>query len=208
MSKPNFFADISTLNCLLKMEFDEPERDIDFTLDFIDLPFWFSFASDDKTQVMKVYNQMDLYMKDPSGLTEAGSLTLNRTTGQATVKATQALSDNMGAFFSACRNISRFSQKEGLEEHYKDLDPEQGGILLTTENDVLHWKVVEGAERPELTVQTLFGGITTGRPYMEDFWDRSEKEMMSLEEKIEEAENGDVDLMMQLAETYLNGDEE
>ena len=35
MSKPNFFASIDALNCLLQMDFDKPSKDIDLTLDLI-----------------------------------------------------------------------------------------------------------------------------------------------------------------------------
>ena len=210
MANPNFYADINVLNCILKMEFDEPETDIDLTIDIINLPLWFSFRSDEKNQTLTVYTQPELYTRNEKFVTsfKKGSLVLDRATGQAKVEAIEALQNNMGAFFAACRNISRLIIKENLQPLYAELDPEQAGILLTEEDGEVHWNVVKGVERPELTIQTMFGGITKGRPYMEDFWDRSEKEMMSLEEKIEAAENGDVDLMMDLAQTYLNGDED
>ena len=66
MSKPNFFAGIDALNCLLQTDFAEPTKDIDLTLDLIELPFWFSLQSDEKTQTLKAYTQMELYSKDES----------------------------------------------------------------------------------------------------------------------------------------------
>ncbi len=39
MPKPNFFAGIDALNCLLHMDFEKPTKDIDLTLDLVELPF-------------------------------------------------------------------------------------------------------------------------------------------------------------------------
>ena len=106
MSKPSFFAGIDALNCLLQTDFAEPTKDIDLTLDLIELPFWFSFQSDEKTQTLKAYTQMELYSKDESMATEKGSLVLDRASGQASVKAVQEIGENMGAFYAACQKLS------------------------------------------------------------------------------------------------------
>lgn len=208
MSKPNFFAGIDALNCLLQTDFAEPTKDIDLTLDLIELPFWFSFQSDEKTQTLKAYTQMELYSKDESMATEKGSLVLDRASGQASVKAVQEIGENMGAFYAACQKLSCLIQEKGLEPLYADLDPDEAGILLMENNGELSWKVVYGRERPSLTVQTLFGGTTMGRPYMDDFWERSELDDLSIEEKIEAAEEGNITAMEELAMLYLNGDED
>lgn len=208
MPKPNFFAGIDALNCLLQMDFDDPAKDIDLTLDLIDLPFWLSLHSDEKTQTLKVYIQSELYSRDEKMATSCGSLVLDRASRRADVEAPQALGENMGAFFSACQNLSCLIQEKGLEPLYADLNPDEAGILLTERDGELSWQVVSGRERPSLTVQTLFGGSTTGRPYMDDFWERSELNDLSLEEKIEAAEEGNTTAMEELAMLYLNGDEE
>lgn len=208
MRKPNFFAGINVLNILLQTEFAEPTGDVDLTVDLIELPFWFSFKSDEKTQTLKAYTQMEIYSKDENMATEKGSLVLDRETGQASVKAVQEIAGNMGAFFAACRKLSYLIQENGLEPLYADLDPDEAGILLMENNGELSWKVVSGRERPCLTVQTLFGGTTMGRPYMDDFWERSELDDLSVEEKIEAAEKGNVTAMEELAVLYLNGDED
>lgn len=78
MSKPNFFASIDALNCLLQMDFDKPSKDIDLTLDLIELPFWLSFCSDKKTQTLKAFAQTELYNKDEKMAMEKGSLILDR----------------------------------------------------------------------------------------------------------------------------------
>lgn len=55
---------------------------------------------------------------------------------------------------------------------------------------------------------TLFGEMVMCRPYMDDFWERSMRESMSFEEKLEAAEDGDEDCMHEVAMAYLNGDED
>ena len=206
MSKPNFFASIDALNCLLQMDFDKPSKDIDLTLDLIELPFWLSFCSDKKTQTLKAFAQTELYNKDEKMAMEKGSLILDRSSGQASVKAVQEIGENMGVFYAACQKLSCFIQKKKLEPLYANLNPDEAGILMVKNNDQLSRKVVSGRERPSLTVQTLFGGITMGRPYMDDFWERSELENLSLEEKIAAAEEGNMTAMEELAMLYLNGD--
>lgn len=208
MSKPNFFAGMDALNCLLQMDFENPTRDIDLTLDFIELPFWFSFQSDEKTQTLKVYAQMELYNKDENMASERGGMVLDRASGEATGKAVEEIGENLTQFFVACQKLSCLIQEKGLEPLLADLDPDQAGILLMENNGELSWKVVSGRERPSLTVQTLFGGTAMARPYMDDFWERSALDNLSIEEKAEAAEDGNVTAMEELAMIYLNGDED
>ena len=115
MSKPNFFASIDALNCLLQMDFDKPSKDIDLTIDLIELPFWLSFCSDKKTQTLKAFAQTELYNKDEKMAMEKGSLILDRSSGQASVKAVQEIGENMGVFYAACQKLSCFIQKKKLE---------------------------------------------------------------------------------------------
>lgn len=208
MSKPNFFAGVDALNCLLQTDFKEPAKDIDLTLDLIELPIWFSFESDDKTQTVKAYTQMEMYTRDENMSYEKGSLVHERESGKVTINAVQEIGENMGAFFNACHKLSCLIQEKGLEPLYADLDPDEAGILLMENNGELSWKVVSGRERPSLMIQTLFGGTTIGRPYMDDFWERSALDDLNIEEEIEAAENGNITAMEELANLYLNGDEE
>ena len=207
MGRPNFFCDIDSLNCLLGMEFDGEYKDIDLTMDLIELPYMFIFTSDKENWTVRAMQRGELYSHDDSGI-ESARVVVNKASGEGEVKATPELGENMGAFFQACRNISSFIQEKGLETLYEDLDPEEAGIMLAMNGDDLTYKVVSGKERPEMMCTTLFGAPTMCRPYMDDFWERSEMEMMSFEEKLEAAEEGDEDAMEAIAMAYLNGDED
>ena len=209
MNRPNFFADLDVLNCLLGMQYEATAQPaMDLTVDLPELPFWFCLKNEAKTRKLTLYTQMELYTKDENSAVEKGSVTLDDASGNAQVRAPQGLGENMAAFYIACRNLSLFAKENGLEKLWGDADPEQTGILLTAENGTLRWKIVSGAERPDLTVERMFGGITKMRPYMDDFWDRSETEMMPLEDRIKKAENGDKFAIAKLATAYLNGDDE
>lgn len=207
MARPNFFCDIDSLNCLLGKEFEGDYKDIDLTMDLIELPFFFIFSADKENWTVKAMQRGEIYSHDDSGI-EKGSVVVNRASGEGQVRATQELGKNMGAFFAACRNLSYYMQDNNLEEICAGFDPEQEGIMLYVEGDELKYKVVSGKARPDMMVSTLFGGTTMGRPYMDDFMANSALEMMSFEEKLEAAEDGDEDAMQAVAMIYLNGDED
>ena len=118
------------------------------------------------------------------------------------------LHQNFGAFFQACRNLSFYVHENDLEAKFGELNPEEAGIMLASDGENLTCKIVSGKDRPEVMCATLFGGMTMMRPYMEDFWERSEADFMSFEEKIEAVEAGDEYVMENLANLYLNGDDD
>lgn len=209
MAKPNFFCGIEALQALLKMKLDGFEPETELTVDLIELPYLFVYTAAEDAWTMKVYSRGELYdHKQGSGI-EKGTLRMDRKTGQGSGQCSdKVLADNMGAFFHGCQQLSRYIQKEKLQPLYKGLDPEQAGILLEAAGGALKARKVAGMDRPEMVCTTLFGGMTKCRPYMEDFLDRSETDMMSLEEKIEKAEGGDKFAMAQLAQAYLDGDGE
>ena len=207
MKRPNFFCDIDSLNCLLGMEFEGDYKDIDLTMDLIELPYMFIFTSDDENWTVRAMQRGEIYSHDDSGI-ESGSVVVNKVSGEGQVKATRELGENMGAFFQACRNISSFIQEKGLEPLYAELDPEEAGIMLSMNGDELTYKVVSGKDRPDMMCTTLFGAPTMCRPYMDDFMANSEMEMMSFEERLEAAEEGNENAMEAVAMAYLNGSEE
>ena len=209
MVTPNFFCSWDVLNSLIRLNYDVLEEYIDFTMDLIDEPYWFSFRSGEKTQSLKVYKQRDLYSRDEEKATEKGSLVIYKESGQAEVRAVPDIKENMAPFYRTCHNLSCFVQEKRLETLYADLDPEESGILLEEKNGEMSWKVVSGRARPSLMVENLFGQTGMIRPYFQDFIERDELESCdSLDKKVEAAERGNATAMEALAVTYLNGDEE
>lgn len=207
MARPNFFCDIDSLNCLLRMEFEDNYEDLPLTVDLIELPYLFFFSADEKSRTVKAVQRGEMYSHDESMGIERGTITVDKETGEGSIRATQELGENMGAFFHACLNLSKWMQDKQLELLYAKLDPEEAGIRLTVENGALQYKVVSGKERPEMMCSTLFGGTVMMRPYMDDFINRSAREEMSPEDLVAAAEDGDEEAMNDLALLFLNGDE-
>lgn len=209
MKRPNFFCDSKSFNCLLGMKFDGEYKDIDLTMDFIEIPFMFIFTSNKKSWTVKAMMREEMYTHDDSGIEDSRAV-ICKPDGevQISAKANSALKEKVGIFCLACRNISYFIQEKGIEELYADLDPEKAGILLSMDGDTLTYKVVSGKDRPDLTCVTLDGDIEWCRPYSDEVLEQFNFDMMSFEEKLEAAENGDERAMEAVAEAYLNGDEE
>ena len=101
---------------------------------------------------------------------------------------------------------ARFIQMDHMQDLFKRLDPEKAGILLTVNENSLSYKVVTGKDRPDLTCYTLKGEIIQGRPYMEDFWERSKFDLMDWDSVLKLAEDGDLDAMDKVALAFLNGE--
>lgn len=209
MARPNFFCGVKTLQALLNYEPKTERDDIDLTVDLIEAPYLFVYTSDEEAWNLKVFGRGELYDHTSGSGVERGNLRVDKAREEGSGSTSdQLLHDNMGAFFEACRKLARYIRDENLQPLYEGLDPEKAGILLETTDGEIRARKVEGKERPEMMCTTLFGGTVMCRPYMEDFMDRSETEMMSLEDKIEKGESGDKFAMAQLAQAYLNGDDE
>ena len=209
MARPNFFCSVEALQWLLEHEPKSERDDIDLTVDLIEAPYLFIYTSDAEAWELKVMQRGELYDHKSGSGVEKGSLRVVKETGDGSgTTSDPVLHDNMGAFFEACRRLSRYICDEQLEPMYDGLDPEEAGILLEADGGKLSARKVEGRARPELMCDTLFGGTVMMRPYMEDFMERSMVDEMSVEEKIEKAEGGDLFAIAQLAEAYLNGGDE
>ena len=209
MAKPNFFCGIEALQWLLENEPKSKKDDIDLTVDFIEAPYLFIYTSNAEAWNFRIMGRGELYDHEQGSGILKGNIRMDKETGQGSgTTSDQLLRDNLGVFFEACRRISRYIYDENLQPLYRGLDPEQAGVLLEVSGNKLKARKVEGMERPELMCSTLFGGNVMMRPYMEDFLDRSETEMMPLEDRIEKAEQGDKFAIAKLAQAYLDGDDE
>lgn len=208
MTRPNFFCGIDSLKYVLEMEYEDDYEDIDFTIDLIDFPYLLIFTSDDEEYSLKAMLRGEIYFHNEMGI-EYGSLVVNKKSLTCEKNAsTQDLEDNMDLFYHICRNLSCYIQDNNLDEVCADFDPEKEGILLYVEDDTLKYKIVSGCDRPDMMCATLKGECVMTRPYMDEFESRSERDDMSIEEKIKAAENGDDDCMLELAALYEDGDED
>lgn len=122
-----------------------------------------------------------------------------------------------GPLVGAMLRLNIWLQNGDTYAQYNNLDRETSAILVTAEGGEITARIVKGKERPNMQCEDLFNlqslfaddpEVVSARPYLDEIsagWDR---EMMSIEEKIEQAEAGDTDCMDELAMQYLNGDDE
>ena len=103
--------------------------------------------------------------------------------------------------------------ERGQLQELQALGNRSSGVVFSSNEEEVFTKIVRGHNRPDLPC-LLFGGMfgqgiedaEMMRPYMDELMGDALHAGMSLEEKIEAAEEGDPDLMEELAKAYLDGD--
>lgn len=184
-----------------------------FSFDVIEQPFHCVIASVEGAIEFKLYvrSEMGAFLENPDlGVKlfnepqeDGKQLKVTANTGRIG-DAGQIL----GIFLKVVEGISIFAEKKELVTELSNIDTESEGFLIKLDGDELLFNKVSGKARPDMACTTLFGGVQMMRPYQNEIMDSWMGEMMSIEEKTELAENGDEDMMEQLAMTYLNGDDE
>lgn len=104
--------------------------------------------------------------------------------------------------------INRVAEERGMASKLSNIDTESEGFLISLNGKELSCRKVIGKQRPLLACTTFLSGVQMRRPYMDEMFEQFANEMMSLEDKINAAENGDEDMMEKLALAYLNGNNE
>ena len=96
MSKPDFFANLDVVNCLLGMQYERTALPaMDLTMDVLELPFWFSLKNDEKSRTLKLYTQMELYTKKEEMAVSKGPVVLDDVSGNAKVSAPPGIGEHM-----------------------------------------------------------------------------------------------------------------
>ena len=109
--------------------------------------------------------------------------------------------------YSVAEGANKLLQEKGMLDECAELDEDVQGVLFGIDNDEeITIKIVKGKKRPALLCVNPFGARRMMRPYLDEIMKNSAIESMSLKDKEEAANAGDVDLMEQLAMDYLNGD--
>lgn len=210
--RPNFFFGLEALNILAEeaMDYDD-KTDYDFTVDVIEAPFLVTYTTDDEQSIMRVYLRGEIYSRDDDGNC-IGMVTLDKSTGKVSVQAGEDMQDNIGLLYKLCKNLNVYINENSLLSLLKDFDVKNDGILIDTNNGKLVHRIVKGKERPNLLCTTLFGGAQMCRPYTDENSANWMNELigmnMSLEEKIEKAEEGDEYWIRELSDLYRTGDME
>lgn len=208
MNRPNFYCTLDTINSILAMPHIEYDKDMNLSIDIIDIPYLLMFTATKAEFKLQVFTRSELADYSGEGL-EAGSVTVERASGQGSGKGDPNLQQFMAQFLSLCTGLGAYLQHKGLAAQYANLDPDEAGVLVEKAGDGITCTVVKGKDRPELRCETLLGETVMIRPYSDDFSSRMMGDLLFDEDQlIEDANNGNTDAMMKLAETYLRGDDD
>ena len=181
----NFFcslAEMDKLHNTLELEDDGAYIESAFTVDVIDFPFLLFYNSDCNACHLQINTRFDTYKhEEESGKKEAEIIAPKGggLQGQASDDAKQVAAP----FMVFCMKLAKFAQIHGLQEKYGNMDPEKEGILLEAVDSGLEYRVVSGAERPDMMCMTLSGNAKVTRPYEEDLMKRLLLDVMPLEMK-------------------------
>jgi len=124
--------------------------------------------------------------------------------------------DNLMLFACGVYEIRKLLDERGLLQKLKELENRSSGVMVTKDGDEVEdesgikTKIVRGHNRPDLPCMTfvgLFGRSVDAvmmRPYMDELIGEILHAGMSWEDKIKAAEEGDPDLMVDVAMYYLD----
>ena len=174
----------------------------EFELDIIDLPYRLAYTVDRGSITVNVYKRTEIGVNYKSG--PVSSVVVNKSTGKAGYTSAQEFNEeNLTLFFLTCFNLAKYATDNGLLRKCED----NAGILIESKAGRITSKTVSGNDRPNLMVTKLFGNPDYGRPYEDEIMAQWAIEAMSVEQMEKLAEAGDINVMEQLCQSYLRGDE-
>ena len=236
-SLPRFICDTDTINQLASAEpnITRCDPNLTFVMDYTDEPVTVLFASA-TDEVKKIAGQLQGVEMDDEA--DAYILFFRRTTfpvnafsvgmiayaavnwktkGIKGGSSNERINRYFGPVVGAMLRMNIWLQQDDTYECYQKLNGETSAMLVTANEGEITACVVQGKERPNMqcenlfNMQTLFAGepeVVSARPYRDEIFNIWNREMMSIEQKTERAEDGDTDCMEELAMQYLNGDDD
>lgn len=136
--------------------------------------------------------------------------------GEITATLEEIQENKLALFAFGVHELRRILRERGVLQELHRIGNKSSGVMITAvSEDDIDARIVRGKARPDLPC-LMFGGLFAQeledavmmRPYMDEMMSDMMMSGMSLEEKIEAAENGDPDIMEHLAQMYLSGDDE
>lgn len=185
-------------------------RGDDFSYDVIDQPFHISIKNEEGAVsiLLHIRSEYGSYSEDTANL----SITFYTNGDKPKVTNRGGLGGDVSStimhFLKAGVQLREYVLDNNLMEQFAALNLETEGVLIKLQDDELIFERVAGKKRPSMACTVLFGGVQMKRPYQDEIMNSWMGELMSFEEKLEAAEDGDEDAMGEVAIAYLNGDED
>ena len=177
-------------------------------IEIIDQPILARVISKNDSVINNIYVR-----KDMGALLDSPDFSISAdAAGQHTVLENSGrLGDDPGPLLNAVINaaigLKAFFADNNEKIDLESIDANTEGILFTLKNEEMTLKKVTGRNRPDLLCFGLFGA-GYGRPYDDELMQSLFSDFRSLEEKTQDAEAGDLEMMNELALLYANGDDE
>ena len=227
-----FYGTTDVLNSIIRLDIKPCDNHLTFAVEAAELPYTIVYAPASDT-VINVARQIDGLQIDEEA--EAFILIFRRTVlgnsdsdirGVAMIhgedlncrSAELSLDNIIIPFLQFAVNLNSFlNSNPDVYSAYQSLDRKTSGIILGADDGTIKTETVTGKDRPDMACRDtlnlgyLFASeppIVTARPYSDEIGKQLMMDGMSLEEKIEAAENGDEEMMEFLAHAYLSGDED
>ena len=208
--KVGFFADMDVLRRISETELTDDHMDdrmeVGFSLDLIQTPMHFVFSNKDGLEYrFNIRNEMAAYETPDFAVRMHGNdsepeIEINKNFTKDSV-------DYLKQFMNYMLSLTKFVQVHGIMEQFSFMDMTREGVLLYLDGDDIKCRLLQGKERPDLMCSTVFGGNVMSRPYQDEIAASWINEQLSFEDKLEAAENGDVDMMEQVAQAYFSGED-
>ena len=193
----NFFcslAEMDKLHNTLELEDDGAYFDSSFTVDVIDFPFLLFYSSNRDSCQLQINTRFDTYKhEEDNGKKEAEIIAPKG--GGLQGHASDDVQKVVAPFMIFCMKLAKYAQINDLQGKYGSMDPEKEGILLEATDSGLEYRIVSGAERPNMMCMTLSGNAKMTRPYEEDLRKRLLLDVIPLEMKEKMAETGNAEMM-------------
>ncbi len=195
-------AEMDKLHNTLELEDDGAYFYSSFTVDVIDFPFLLFYSSDRDSCRLQINTRFDTYKHEEKNGKKEAEIVAPRG-GGLQGQASDAAQQLAAPFMIFCMKLAKYAQIHDFQGKYGTMDPEKEGILLEATESGLDYRVVSGAERPDMMCMNLSGNVKMTRPYEEDVRKRLLLDVMPLEMKEKMAETGNPEMMEYMFNYYM-----
>ena len=188
---------------------DDSDVDYEVTIDDTSMPIMHIITSSKESVTIARYSRDERKtVGEP-----IDSLNILFEDGEIVATLEEVQENNLALFAFGVYELRRILRERGILQELQRIGNRSSGVMITAVSEEnIDARIVRGKARPDLPCM-MFGGLFSQgpedaimmRPYVDEIITNDLYEGMSLEEKIEAAEDGDTDVMEELAEAYLNG---
>ena len=207
MNRINFYANNDVLEFLQGLSYDFDHETVDLSVDFVNIVATLRLSNTDTGWEFSLIKRIEGLGNDEESGISLGKILVDKATRTGQLDSSQVNENECYALFDIVKNLGCYIQENNILANIGDFDPDEAGVMITTDGNTLSFEEVSGRNRPYLMCFDWLGNVSLGRPYIDEAMDSFSLHSESFEERLEDANNGDEDAMLQVALDYLNGDD-